>query len=184
MEIADVGAAGRLDTVGDPEQAKEAHDMIDAQGAGVPRVVTNGFGEQPVAVLAVAFGVGRREPPILPLGGEAVRGRSHAAAGHEERAVRPQVGTAAIRRQRQIVIQADGQAFLDRVALGSAQLLVQLPLRVLVQKHGRALFLLETARRLRLGIAVLRGPVGPDPDFGMLFVDPLVERAVSSVAVE
>ncbi len=61
--FANVGAFSRLHAVGNPEQAEEAHHVIDAQRSAVPAVLANRFGEQAVAVLAMAAASWAAETP-------------------------------------------------------------------------------------------------------------------------
>ena len=68
--VAHVGAFRRVETVGNPVQAEEAHHVIDAQRASVPRVLADRFGKQPVAVFPVPLRVGRWKGPVLALGRE------------------------------------------------------------------------------------------------------------------
>ena len=53
VALAHVGALGSVHAVGNPEQAEEAHHVIDAQRPAVPAVLANRFREQAVAVLAM-----------------------------------------------------------------------------------------------------------------------------------
>ena len=46
--------------------------VIDPQGAAVPAILANRFGEQVVAVVTVTIGMGRRKTPVLALGREIV----------------------------------------------------------------------------------------------------------------
>ncbi len=147
--IAHVGAFGGFHAIGNPVQAKEAHDMIDAQRSAMPAVLADGFGKQAVAVFHVAVRVGRRKAPVLALGREAVGRRAHPAAGHEEVAMRPKVGTETIGGQRQIVIQTDAQAALDSVLLRGGELQIELPLDVLVEQNTAPVFSREFARGRR-----------------------------------
>ena len=67
--IAHVGAFGGFHAIGNPVQAKEAHDMIDAQRSAVPAVLADGFGEQAVRRLrSWRSELGGGKPQSCPLG--------------------------------------------------------------------------------------------------------------------
>src|SRR6478672_4360398 len=103
-------------------------------------VFADGVGKQAVAVLFVAEVVRWREGPILSVGSKAVGRRTHAASVYIELPVRPEVGAAAIRSERQIVIQTDGQLLLFGVCLNVGQLEIHLPLDVFVKQNGAPVF--------------------------------------------
>src|SRR5271169_1398355 len=90
--IAHVGAFGGFHAVWNPVQAKEAHDMIDAERPAVPAVLPDGLGKQAVAIFHVAIRVWRRKAPVLAFGRESVGWRAHAAARNEEFAMGPKIG--------------------------------------------------------------------------------------------
>src|ERR1017187_8997956 len=69
---------------------------------------------------------GRRKAPVRALGREVVGGRAHAAAGGVEGAMGPQVRAEAVGGESQIVVEPDGEMAVARVALGAAQLDVDL----------------------------------------------------------
>src|SRR5437870_13150766 len=96
--------------------------------------------------------------------------------------MRPKIGAASVRGERQIVIEADGQSFVARVLLRPLELHVHLPLQVLIKHNRSPVFFLELARSGRLWIAIRRGPLGPDPYFEAPFMDPLIQRAISCEA--
>ena len=144
--LADIGAGGGLGALRNPEEAEESHHVIDAQGAAVPAVLADGFGEQAVSVFAMLFRAGRRKAPILALRGEVVGRRSDAASGGEERALGPQVGAEAVGGQGQIVIQPDGQAPLARVGLGGGELQIELPLQVAIKQNQPPVFFAKGLR--------------------------------------
>src|SRR5262249_5571562 len=54
-QFADVRPAGGIGAIGYPEEAEEAHHMVDAQGATVAAVLADRLGEQPVAIFAVTL---------------------------------------------------------------------------------------------------------------------------------
>ena len=118
--FAHVGALGGVAVVRNPVEAEQAHHVIDAQRAAVAAVLADRFGEQAVAVLAVTLGIGRRKAPVLALGREIVGRRAHAASGHEEPPVRPQVRAEAVGGQRQVVIEPDRHAPVARPLLRAA----------------------------------------------------------------
>ena len=114
--------------------------MIDAQRAAVPAILADRFREQPIAVLIVAVGVGRRKRPVLAFGREAVGRSADAAAGDKEFAMRPQIGTESVGSQSQVVIQTDAQAALEGVLLGGGELQIELPLDVFVKQNAAPVF--------------------------------------------
>ena len=112
--IANIGALRGGLAVRHPIQAEEAHHVIDAQGPAVARTLADRLREQPVTVGAMLLAIGRRETPVLAVGGEVVGGRADAAAGNIEGPVRPQVRAEPVGRQREVVIQADLHALRER----------------------------------------------------------------------
>ena len=66
--LVDVGSVGGGAAVGNPEEAEEAHHVIDAQRAAVPRIPADGLDEEAVAVFPVggASWAAERPSPALP----------------------------------------------------------------------------------------------------------------------
>src|SRR5579862_2970830 len=114
--------------------------MIDAQDAAVTAILADGFDEQAIAGFPVVAGVGWREGPVLTFGREVVRGRADAAAGDEERAMRPEVGAKAIGGEREIVVQAERQAGAHRGFLRGGKLQIDLPLQILPEQNAAPMF--------------------------------------------
>ena len=89
--------------------------------------------------------------------------------------MRPQVRTKMIGSQRQVVIQADTQAALDSVLLGSRELQIELPLDVLVEQNTAPVFLRKFTRGRGFRVLVMLRPALPVVDLGALLLDGLVE---------
>ena len=68
VAFAHVGALGGVAVIRNPVQAEQPHHVVDAQRAAVPAVLADGFGEQAVAVFAVALAAGGGKPQSWPLG--------------------------------------------------------------------------------------------------------------------
>src|ERR1700683_1457118 len=125
--------------------------------------------------------IGRRERPVLPGGGEIVRGRADAASGNEKLPVRPEIASTAVGGQCEIVIKADSHACIARVLLDLSELPVDIPLQPAVEQNFAGVFGGKSADGVAGGITVWRGPVGPDPEDGVFGVEILVERPISGI---
>ena len=185
IALAHVGALGGVHAVGNPEQAEEAHDVVDAQRAAVAAVLADRFGEQAVAVFAMARRVRRRKGPVLALRGEIVGRRTHAAARHVERPVRPQVAAEAVGGQRQVVIEPDRQVPVARPLLRAPPVAGRSATAGTGRtSRARQRFLRKARVSARTGVLIRRGPFGPQPDVGIRAVQLLVERAVGGERLE
>src|SRR5205085_11223347 len=87
LRIAYVDAVLRLAAARDPEEPVQAHDVVDAEDAGVRELVAYALAEVVVTPDADGVGVERREAPVLPLGEEEVGRRADADALREVRGI-------------------------------------------------------------------------------------------------
>src|SRR5262245_25394649 len=141
-------------------------------------VLTDGFDEQAIAVLAVAPGVGRREAPVLAFRCEFVGRGSDAASRDVEGAVCPEIGTELVCGEREIVVESDRETPIKGPLLRAAKLQVDLPLHVLHKHDGAPVFSTECERFAGIRIAIRRGPVCPYPNIGIPLMNVAVERSV------
>ena len=154
VAVTDVGAVGGAGAERDPEQAEEAHDVVDPDAAGRPQAGPDGADPGVVAVHPQAPGVERGEAPVLPLAVEVVgRGADPHAQRHR---VLPQPGVGAAG------VDADGQV-LHQVepGAGRGQLRLGQPLQPAVVADPVGVVGGETGHGRRVGPAVLLRPVGP-----------------------
>ena len=129
QRIAHVGTLGGRCPVRNPEQARQAHDVIDAQRTGVPHVGMDQRAKCGVAVLGERVRQGWRQVPDLPHAREWIRRRANGNAARErawvDQASAPS-GAAPTARSRQ---QAERQA-AARAAAAARPTVVGEPLQV------------------------------------------------------
>ena len=89
--VLNVQAARSFRAVGDPEQAEEAHHVVDAKGSAMSEIAAHRFREKPVSIFLVTRRIWWRERPVLTLGREVIGRRAHPAPLHIEVAVGPQI---------------------------------------------------------------------------------------------
>ena len=125
----DVRAMAGVEALGDPVEALQSHDVIDAQVGGVTERPPQHADEVAVAVVSDPLGVERRKRPILPAGEEEVGWRAPVCPRHE-RIGRPE-------RVEPIGMDADGEVGVERDRRrGGGQLLRRHPLGVEVVRRG------------------------------------------------
>src|SRR5581483_11704947 len=122
---------------------------------------SNTLAIEAISIVPMRGGVGRRECPILPIRRKIIRRSAHAAAIHIETAMRPQVRSAAIGSQRQVMIETDRQATLLRECLDGGKLLVNNELNVFIKIERMRMPRGEGLTGPRFRRLVFHGPIAP-----------------------
>ncbi len=152
--IAHIGAVGRRQPVGDPEEAEESHDVVDAQAAAMVERGADRLDERSVAERAQPVWDERRQSPVLAAGHEAIGRGADRGAGGQRVLPGPGVGPVGVHADRQVLHDSD----LDG---GGLELPLEEPLQPLVKAHARGVRLREARDVRRVGTAVLRRPRVP-----------------------
>ncbi len=97
------------------------------------------------------------------MGENASGGEPDSAPRYVKLSVRPQVGPEAVGGQRHVVIEPDAHPRREGALLHPRQLNIHIPLQPAVKKDLPLVRGRELSDGLALRIAVLFGPVGPDP---------------------
>ena len=105
--IGEIGAFGRLGAVGDDEQARQPHRVIDPQHAGVAHVGAVERSEPAPALARARERIGRRQVPVLALRGERIGRRADGGADREFVRARPALRAVGRGADREIAIEAD-----------------------------------------------------------------------------
>ena len=113
-----------------------------------------------------------------------VRGRADPASGYIELPMRPEVGSATVGRQRQILIQTNSHPRLAGVLLDAGELAVDVPLQPAVEENFALVFSGKLPNGVAVRIAKRFGPVGPDPEIGVLGMEMLVERTIRGIEAQ
>ena len=146
-----------------PEQAHQAHHMVEPQGAGVPHVGTQGVNERGEAQGPQAQRVERRQAPVLAQRVEWVGRRAHVHAQRIGAALAPGVGTAFVHTHGQVAVEAQAHAQCLGMGLCGLQLRLGQPLQpaVVLQLLGMGLGELLHGGCFRVAPGL--GPGGPAP---------------------
>src|SRR3990172_1644820 len=140
---------------GNPVQAVQPHDMVEAQQAGVTEMMAQTLDVVAVTLAPNRFGAKRRKPPVLAFDEESVRRRAPVRFQGEKRALAPNVIA--------VPVYAEGKIEIKRSAAGPrffrqrAELFVRQPLNVEMIPLG-ALVIVVGAQR---AAAVRLGPLVP-----------------------
>jgi hypothetical protein len=105
LVIPDVDAVRRVESLRDPVQAVERHDVVQAKDARPRQDVAERGPEVPVAVLPDPLWMRGREPPPLAPGEEAIRRRPRGRLQREPIPLTPHVIARRMAPQRQIQAQ-------------------------------------------------------------------------------
>ena len=165
--VVDVGAVLRAPSRRDPEQAHQAHDVVDAQRAGVAHVGAQRLDDDAVAGRSQSIGPERRQAPGLAFAIELVGGRADARTERVDRRVRPGIGPGAVDRDGEVEIEADRHAALVRDLLRAGELGVGDPLEVLVELDLGELRPCVLGDTGRCRITPALGPDRPAPHRGV-----------------
>ena len=150
-----------------PEQAHQAHHMVQPQGAGVPHVGAQGVDERREAQGPQTQRIERRQAPVLAQRVERVGRRAHIHAQRIGAALAPGVGAAFVHAHGQVAVEPQAHAQRLGMGLGGLQLRLGQPLQpaVVLQLHGMVLG--ELLHGGGCGVAPGLGPRRPAPHGGV-----------------
>ena len=164
QRVVNIGAIACGAALGHPEQAHQAHHMVNAQRARAAHVGAQGLDENTIAAGTQMVWPQRRQTPALAVGIELVGRRTDAGAGTKSRGLTPYIGAAAIDRHRQIKEQANAESERLATRIHPHQLLNRDPLQIEVIKHPIDMLRSERGDRGRSRVTVGLGPHRPAPD--------------------
>ena len=121
--IGEIRALGGLGAVGDDEQPRQPHRVIDAQHAGMAHVGAVERGEAPPALARARDRIGRRQVPDLAVGGERIGRRADAGSDGKFVGARPALRAVGRGADREVAI----KAHLQPARLRAGRRAVQLP---------------------------------------------------------
>ena len=137
--------------------------MVDAQGARGAHVRAQRGDEVLVGGLSQLLRLERKQPPVLALRAERVRGRANANVARGHLLLDPGVGAVGVDAHGEVAIDAQAHAVQSRASLGRLELKIGLPLKVLEEADPLGAMPREQRHLLRGGIAIGRGPGLPGP---------------------
>ena len=164
LRESDIGALQRAASLRDQPQPAHAHDVIDAQPAGMAQAGAQGLDEGREAVLRQAARRQRRQRPVLAFGGIIIRRRANRQAGQEVAGARPAMAAVGIRAYGEIGDQPDFHAGIAAGFLRRAEGFFRQPLQENLEIDLFRLFLSESGDFGAFRIAQGAWPVAPAPD--------------------
>ena len=182
--VADIGTIAGAHAVGNPVEAGEPHDMIEAYRTGRASRAAYRFDEIAVAGIGVALRMEGGEAPVLAIFVEVVRRRAYANLGGEEVLVGPVVGTDAVGCKGEIVVEAERKAESFDAFVREIELLLEVHFDEGVEFDLASEFDFESAGCGRIGGLKFSRPMMPVPGIGIATVEVSVESHVSAVVLE
>jgi hypothetical protein len=128
--IADICSLGRAGPPGNPKEAKEAHNVINPQGAAARAILAQHLDKIAVALGSQLVRQQGGQTPILTQGTEVIRGRPDINSQGKEVLVRPGIKAAGIHPYGKVKIESQRQIPVFSLGRRCLKLIGQQPLRV------------------------------------------------------
>ncbi len=177
-----VSARFRLGAARYPEQPHQAHDVVEANGAGVAHVAPQGLDEQRVPRFVQGLGDHGRQAPVLAQGIVQVPGGAHGGVQRVQMLVRPGLRALEVDAHRHVQVEAHRQILGIRLVGRVGELLRRQPLQPAVEIHPVRVVCGEPDHGGGRRILVDSGPASPPPDSRILSAEMLLQRLEQSVA--
>ena len=182
--VGHVGALQRIGARHHPEQAHQAHHVVDAQGACMAHVGAQHIQHGLEPGFAQPLRRDGRKAPVLPVGVELVGRRAHLNTLGIQGGLGPGFRATRVHANGQVPVQADAHAQFAGQVLHRLELKFGLPLQVLEELDVGFVAAGEITHGLAAHIAVGLGPHRPAPQGRVLAVEVALQRVVQRLQAQ